>query len=39
MPQKFEVGKNDIEIQGVIVTIDSDSKKCVKIERIKEKML
>jgi metallophosphoesterase (TIGR00282 family) len=39
MPQKFEVGKNDIEIQGVIVTIDSDSKKCVKIERIKEKIL
>lgn len=39
MPQKFEVGKNDIEIQGVIVTIDSDSKKCIKIERIKEKIL
>lgn len=36
MPHKYEVGKENIEVQGVILTIDSKTKKCLKIERIKE---
>jgi len=38
LPQKFEVGKDDIEVQGVIVTIDSSNNSCIAIERIKEKV-
>jgi len=38
LPQKFEVGKDDIEVQGVYVTIDTLSNKCVKIERVREKV-
>lgn len=38
LPQKFEVGKDDIEVQGVMITIDSTSKKCVAIERVKQKI-
>jgi len=38
LPQKFEVGKDDIEVQGVIITIDSISRKCVAIERVKQKI-
>jgi len=36
--QKYEVGRNDVEVQGVFVTIDTDSKRCLNIERIKEKI-
>jgi hypothetical protein len=38
LPHKFEVGKDDVEVQGVLVTIDTLSKKCLSIERIKEKV-
>ncbi len=38
LPQKFEVGKDNVEAQGVIITIDSTSRKCVAIERVKEKI-
>ena len=38
IPQKYEVGKDDVEIQGVFVTLDAITKKCLKIERIKEKV-
>jgi metallophosphoesterase (TIGR00282 family) len=38
MPHKYEVGKENIEVQGVILTIDSATRKCLKIERIKEKI-
>lgn len=38
LPQKFEVGKDDVEVQGVIFTIDSKSNRCIAIERIKEKV-
>jgi hypothetical protein len=38
LPHKFEVGKDDVEVQGVLVTIDTLSKKCLSIERIKEKI-
>lgn len=38
LPQKFEVGKDDVEVQGVMITIDSASKRCVAIERVKQKI-
>jgi hypothetical protein len=37
-PQKFQVGKDDVEVQGVIVTIDLDSKKCIAIERVRKRI-
>lgn len=38
LPHKYEVGREDVEVQGVILTIDSMTRKCLKIERIKEKV-
>jgi len=38
LPRKYEVGKDDVEIQGVFLTIDGMTGKCLKIERIKEKI-
>ncbi len=38
MPQKFEVGKDDIEVQGVLLTIERHGKKCLDIKRIREKI-
>ncbi len=36
LPQKFQVGSNDVEVQGVLVTIDSINGKCLLIERVKD---
>ncbi|HOD75885.1 MAG TPA: TIGR00282 family metallophosphoesterase [Syntrophorhabdaceae bacterium] len=38
MPQKFEVGKDDIEVQGVLLTIDRNGHRCLDIKRVKEKV-
>jgi 2',3'-cyclic-nucleotide 2'-phosphodiesterase len=38
LPHKYEVAKGDIEIQGVYVTIDSESGICLDIERIRERV-
>jgi 2',3'-cyclic-nucleotide 2'-phosphodiesterase len=38
LPQKFEVGSDDNEVQGVFITIDTVSNKCLKIERVREKV-
>lgn len=38
MPQKFEVGREDIEVQGVMLTIDRNTRKCLEIKRVKEKI-
>jgi 2',3'-cyclic-nucleotide 2'-phosphodiesterase len=38
LPHKYEVGKDDIEIQGVLLKIDGTSHKCLSIERIKKKV-
>ncbi len=38
MPQKYEVAKGDVEVQGVVITIDAHTKRCVRIERIRERM-
>jgi 2',3'-cyclic-nucleotide 2'-phosphodiesterase len=37
LPQKFEVGKDDVEIQGIILTVESTGNRCISIERIKQK--
>jgi calcineurin-like phosphoesterase len=39
MPQKYEVAKGDLEVQGVLITIDARTKQCVDIKRIREKMV
>ncbi len=36
MPKKFEVAAKDIEMQGVVISIASETGKAVGIERIKE---
>lgn len=38
LPQKYEVGKDDVEVQGVALTIDGLTKRCLKIEAIREKI-
>ena len=38
LPHKFEVGKDDNEVQGVYLTIDTLSNKCLEIERVREKV-
>jgi metallophosphoesterase (TIGR00282 family) len=38
LPQKFEVGERDVEVQGVVITIDNETMKCLRIERIKERV-
>jgi metallophosphoesterase (TIGR00282 family) len=36
MPARFEVASKGVELQGVVVTVDADSGRAVKIERLKE---
>jgi len=38
LPQKYEVGKENVEVQGVILKIDGKTKKCLEIETIREKI-
>lgn len=38
LPQKFEVGQDDMEVQGVILTLEAEGNRCLKIERIKQKV-
>lgn len=38
IPQKFLVGSENVEIQGVRVKIERETKKCVAIERLKVKV-
>ncbi len=38
LPQKYEVAKGGIQVQGVMITIDARSKHCVAIKRIREKV-
>jgi metallophosphoesterase (TIGR00282 family) len=38
LPQKYEVAKGGIEVQGAMITIDARTKQCLKLERIKEKV-
>ncbi len=38
LPQKYEVAKGDLEVQGVMITIDARTRHCLRIERVKEKI-
>jgi len=38
LPHKYEVGKDDVEAQGVLLTLDGATRKCLAIERIREKV-
>src|SRR5712664_896215 len=38
MPQKFEVAKGRVMLQGAIVEIDDDSGRAIKIERVSEQL-
>ncbi|HEY3277286.1 MAG TPA: TIGR00282 family metallophosphoesterase [Syntrophorhabdaceae bacterium] len=38
LPQKFEVGKDDVEVQGVLLTLAATGNRCLKIERVKQKI-
>jgi metallophosphoesterase (TIGR00282 family) len=38
LPQKYEVARGDVEVQGVMITIDVRTKRCVRIERIRERV-
>jgi calcineurin-like phosphoesterase len=38
LPNKFDVAKDDVRLQGVILDVDSKSGKAVKIERLTERL-
>ncbi len=38
LPQKYEVAKGDIEVQGVMITVDARTRHCLRVERIREKI-
>jgi len=38
MPTAFDVAKNDVRLSGIIVTIDSDTGKAIRIKRINERL-
>jgi metallophosphoesterase (TIGR00282 family) len=38
LPQKFEVGQDDNEVQGVFLSINALTRKCLKIERVRVKI-
>jgi 2',3'-cyclic-nucleotide 2'-phosphodiesterase len=38
MPQKYEVAKGDLQIQGVMIKIDVHTGHCLSIERIRERI-
>ncbi|MDD5292519.1 MAG: YmdB family metallophosphoesterase, partial [Candidatus Omnitrophica bacterium] len=38
MPIRFELGVDDVRLQGVIVEIDSKTGKSISIERVSEKV-
>jgi len=38
LPQKYEVARGDVEVQGVRITINQATNLCISIERIKERV-
>ncbi len=38
LPQKYEVAKGCLEVQGVTMTLDARTRRCLRIERIREKV-
>ena len=39
MPQRFEVARNDVKLQGAVIEIDNASGKAVKIQRVSENLI
>jgi len=39
MPQRFEVARNDVKLQGAVIEIDNTSGKAVKIQRVSENLI
>ena len=39
LPQKYEVAKGDVEVQGVVLEIRAHTQQCLSIRRIKEKVI
>jgi 2',3'-cyclic-nucleotide 2'-phosphodiesterase len=38
LPQKFEGGKDDVQVQGVLVVLEATGNRCVRIDRIRAKI-
>jgi len=38
LPQRFEVGKDDVEVQGVLLILENPGNRCISIERVKKKI-
>jgi len=38
LPQKYEVARAGLQVQGVMITINAQSKRCVSIKRIRERV-
>ena len=38
LPQRFEVGKDDIEVQGVMLTLENQGNNCIAIKRVRQKI-
>lgn len=38
MPQKYEVAKGDVQVQGAMIKIDAKTGRCLSIERVREKV-
>jgi hypothetical protein len=38
LPQKYEVAKDDLQVQGVLISVDVRTRRCLHIERIREKV-
>ena len=39
MPQRFEVARNDVKLQGALIEIDNASGKAVNIQRVSENLI
>jgi calcineurin-like phosphoesterase len=39
MPQRFEVARNDVKLQGAVIEIDNASGKALKTQRVSEAIL
>ncbi len=38
LPQKYEVAKDDLLVQGVLISVDARTRRCLHIERIRERV-
>jgi len=38
LPQKYEVAKGDLQVQGVLITLNMKTRRCLHIERVRERV-